>query len=469
MPVPVISISQMREWEKATWADGKTEAEVIRRVGKKVARRARRLTATGDRILILAGKGHNGDDARAVAEHLENRRVDLLEVLLPQSDLLQIEMAVKKRPALIIDGLFGIGLSRALGENWQKIIAVINASHIPVLAIDVPSGLNADTGEALGAAVKAEITLTVGAPKIGLLTPAALPLVGRLEIVEDVGLIPCPLTGELLWVLPGDFENFPPRRPVISNKGSYGHLAVVSGSFGYHGAAVLATHAAQRAQPGLVTVFTEEEVFQPVAAQLQSAMVNVWKPELKFSEKTSAVLIGPGLAAPKRAEELKSFTRQIWREARIPMVVDASALTFLESEGFPPDAIRVLTPHPGEAARLLGATIADVQTNRVQALRNISKKYGGCWVILKGHQTLTGRAEGSIFVNSSGNPHLAQGGTGDVLAGYLSGLLAQPELQSQAAHTISFAVWQHGATADKLMAARANWTVEDLVAELGNA
>ena len=469
MPVPVISISQMREWEKATWADGETEAEVIRRVGKKVARRVRRLTAAGDRILILAGKGHNGDDARAAAEYLENRRVDLLEVLLPQSDLLQIEMALKKKPALVIDGLFGIGLSRALGENWQKIIAAVNASRIPVLAVDVPSGLNADTGEALGAAMEAAVTLTVGAPKTGLLTPAALRQVGRLEIVEDVGLVPCPHGGELQWVLPGDFENFPPRRPVVSNKGSFGHLAVVAGSFGYHGAAVLATHAAQRAHPGLVTVFTQEDIFQPVAAQLQSAMVNVWKPELKFPGKTSAVLIGPGLAAPQQAAELKNFTRQLWREARFPMVVDASALDFLEPENFPADAIRVLTPHPGEAARLMGTSVAEVQANRVQAVREISKKFGGCWVVLKGHQTLTGRAEGIILINSSGNPHLAQGGTGDVLGGFLAGLLAQPELQSKAALTISFAVWQHGATADKLLAGRANWTVEDLVAEIGNA
>jgi NAD(P)H-hydrate epimerase len=468
MPVPVISISQMREWEKATWADGETEAEVIRRVGKKLARRVRRLTSVGDRILVLAGKGHNGDDARAAAEHLENRRVDLLEVLLPQSDLLPIEMALKKKPVLVVDGLFGIGLSRPLGENWQKIIAAVNASKIPVLAVDVPSGLNADTGEALGAAIEAAVTLTVGAPKNGLLAPAALRLVGRLEIVEDVGLVPCPHGGELQWVLPGDFENFPPRRPVVSNKGSYGHLAVVAGSFGYHGASILATHAAQRAHPGLVTLFTQENVFQPVAAQLQSAMVNIWKPELKLPEKTSAVLIGPGLAALSHATELKAFTRHLWHEASYPVVVDASALDLLESGGFPADAIRVLTPHPGEAARLLGTAVADVQGNRVQALRNLSKKFGGCWVVLKGHQTLTGRAEGPVLINSSGNPHLAQGGTGDVLGGFLAGLLAQPELQNQPAQTISFAVWQHGAAADQLEARRANWIVEDLVAELGN-
>lgn len=469
MPVPVITIAQTREWEKATWAGGGAEDDVIRRVGKKVARRIRRLTAVGDRVLILAGKGHNGDDARAAAEHLENRRVDMLEVLLPQSDLLQIEMALKKKPALVVDGLFGIGLSRPLGENWQKIVAVVNASKIPVLAIDVPSGINADTGEVLGAAIEAAITLTVGAPKAGLLTPQAIPFVGRLEVVEDVGLTNCPVSAGLQWMLPSDFGGFPPPRAVSGHKGSFGHLAVVAGSFGYHGASVLATHAAQRAQPGLVTLFTEERVFVPVAAQLQSALVNVWKADLKFPEKTSAVLAGPGLAAPTCEPELKPLVRQWWRDAKFPVVVDASALAFLAAESFPSEAIRVLTPHPGEAARLLGATIQEVQANRVGALRELSKKYGGCWIVLKGHQTLIGRSEGDIFVNCSGNAHLAQGGTGDVLAGYLAGLLAQPELQKDPAKTICFAVWQHGAAADKLQVSRANWLVEELAAEIGNA
>ncbi len=468
MPVPVINIAQMREWEKATWAAGETEAEVIRRVGKRIARRVRRLTAVGERVLVLAGKGHNGDDARAVAGHLENRRVDLLEVLLPQSDLLGVEMALKKKPALVVDGLFGIGLSRPLGENWQKIVAAINASKVPVLAIDVPSGLNADTGEPLGAAIEAALTLTVGAPKSGLLSPAALPWVGRLEIVEDVGLVPCPHAGELNWALPGDFDHFPPRRSIAAHKGSFGHLAVVAGSPGFHGASVLAARAAQRAQPGLVTLFTQAEVFVPVAAQLQAAMVHVWKPETQLPEKTSAVLVGPGLAAPQYAAELKDFTRKIWREAVFPVVVDASALDFLAPEPFPAGAIRVLTPHPGEAARLLGTTAPAVQADRIPALRQLSQKFGSCWVVLKGHQTLVGTATGSVGINSSGNPQLAQGGSGDVLAGFLAGLLAQPELQREPAKTISYAVWQHGAAADHLSSTRANWTIEDLGAEIGN-
>lgn len=468
MPIPVLNIAQMRAWEKATWASGQTQAEVIRRVGKRIARRARKLTSTDDVIVILVGKGHNGDDARAAKSHLEGRRVKLIELLLPASDLIKVEMTLREKPALIIDGIFGIGLNRPLSEAWQKIIAAINAARIPVLSVDVPSGLNAETGEHFGAVIEASITLTVAAPKTGLLTPAAWASVGRLEIADDVGFVPCTVKSDLNWVQPGDFENFPPPRTVAGHKGTFGHAVMIAGSFGFHGAGVLTAHGAQRAQPGLVTLVTQPEVYVPIAAQLSAAMVNVWRPDAPLPENVTAVLIGPGLAALKNSEALKNFTRQLWRESKVPLIVDASGLDFLAAEIFPPNALRVLTPHPGEAARLLETTADKIQGNRVQALRDISKKHGGCWVVLKGSQTLIGRSTGDILVNSSGNPHLAQGGSGDLLAGFITGLLAQPALQADAAKTLAYAVWEHGTAADKLQSERTNWTIEDLAEALGN-
>ena len=182
MPVPVINNAQMREWEGATWAAGQTEAEVIRRVGKKIARRARKLTRSDDLILILAGKGHNGDDAAAAREVLDSRRVELLAVTGAEADLPKLEQLLQQKPALVIDGLFGIGLNRPLDNGWIKLIERVNESKIPVLSIDVSSGLDADTGEHFGAAIEAAVTLTVGAPKIGMLAQAAWPFVGRLEV-----------------------------------------------------------------------------------------------------------------------------------------------------------------------------------------------------------------------------------------------------------------------------------------------
>jgi len=458
----------MREWETATWATGQTEAAVIRRVGQRVAGRARLLTRAGDAILLLAGKGHNGDDARAAREFLDDRTAKILELSAPETDLPALESALREKPALIIDGLFGIGLNRPLSEPWQKIIGRINAAKIPVLAVDVPSGLDADTGAPWGAAVHAAVTLTIGAPKSGLLSSPAWPFVGRLEVASEVGLIPCPLPGDLRWTLSEDFAGFPPPRPVADHKGSFGHVAIIGGSIGYHGAAVLATRGAQRAQPGLTTVFPQENVYVPVASQLQSAMVAPWNRDLRLPEGTSALLVGPGLAARGVVEDLRQSLHHWWRDLDCPMVVDASALDYVSAGPVTRKAGRVMTPHPGEAARLLNWPTPKVQANRLAALREISRRFSQCWVVLKGHQTLIGRSEGEVFVNSSGNPHLAQGGSGDLLAGYIAGLLAQPPLQTDIAKTLGYAVWQHGAAADKLQATKPNWMVEDLAVELGN-
>jgi hydroxyethylthiazole kinase-like uncharacterized protein yjeF len=468
MPLPVISTAQMREWEAATWAGGRTEAEVIRRVGQSVARRAQSITREDDLFLLLAGKGHNGDDIRAAQEFLTGRKIKILDLFQPETDLPALENALKQKPALVIDGLFGIGLNRTLDEPWQKIIAAVNAAGIPVLSVDVPSGLNADTGETFGAAIEAQVTLTVGAPKTGMLAEPAWPFVGRLEVAEDIGLIDCPVQSDWQWSLPGDFQNFPPPRKAHAHKGSFGHLSIIAGSFGFHGAAVLTTRGAQRAQPGLVTLFTQENVYHPVASQLQSAMVNVWQPDAKkMSTGFDALLVGPGLAARDLPPELRHAVRHWWRDYEHPLVVDASALDLVVGEPFMKKFLRVLTPHPGEAARLLNWPVPKIQGNRVLALRELSKKFGGAWVVLKGHQTLIGRAEGKIFVNPSGNPHLAQGGSGDVLSGFIAGLLAQPLLRADPETALRYAVWQHGAAADELQTTRANWTIEELADKLG--
>lgn len=254
-----------------------------------------------------------------------------------------------------------------------------------------------------------------------------------------------------------------------SHKGSNGHLAIVAGSLGYHGASVLAARAAQRAQPGLITLFTDEHAYHAVAPQLQAVMVNVFKPELKFPDATSAVLIGPGLHAPGMADAMRKSLQRLWRNSSLPLVVDASALDWLTPHSLPKNIIRVITPHPGEAARMLNWTTQQVQADRPRALRELSKKFGSCWVVLKGHQTIVGNEEGNIYVNSSGNPFLGQGGTGDVLGGYIAGLLAQPELQTDTGEALRFAVWRHGNAADALQEKEKSWVTEDLITEMGNA
>lgn len=467
MPLPVISVGQMREWEQATWNSGQTEAAVIARVGESVAKHALQLTRPGDAILVLAGKGHNGDDARHAEPHLHDRRVQVCNVNDPGTDFATVMQHLGEHPALIIDGLFGIGINRPLDAQWQTLIQHVNDSHVPILAVDVPSGLNAETGEPQGAAIRASVTLTVGAPKLGMLLHPAWPYVGRLEVTGDVGLAKCPLTSELNWILPRDFRFFPPARQATAHKGDFGHLCIYAGSLGYHGAAVLASRGAQHAQPGLVTLHTPEDVYHVIASQLQAVMVHVWDPAQKAVGNHASMLIGPGLAAKTLPDSMKHFTRLTWRDSLVPVVVDASALDWVPVAPVPKNAIRVLTPHPGEAARLLRTTADQVQANRLAALREISKRHGNCWVILKGAQTLIGRSTGPVGVNSSGNPRLAQGGSGDVLAGFLAGLLGQPALQADPFTTLCYGVYEHGAAADRLDAVKSNWVVEDLVQEIG--
>ena len=467
MGLPLITIAQMREWEKASWVAGRTENEVIRRVGGVVGAHALRLTEPGELVLILVGKGHNGEDARCAGECLTDRRVKALDVVDPLQDLPKLETLLSLGPALIIDGLFGIGLNRPLSPEWVKLIERVNQAGVRVLAVDVPSGLNADTGATHGAAIQASVTVTVGAPKTGMLQEPAWPFVGRLEVAAEVGLVPCPLSSEIQWTLPEDFRGFPPPRQAATHKGTYGHLAVLAGSLGYHGAAVLAARGAQRAHPGLITLFSLEAVYHVIAPQLQAVMVSPWRTEVNLPGEFAAVAVGPGLAAPEATAQLKQVVRHLWRDSFVPVVVDASALDWIPMDPTPRNAIRVITPHPGEAARLCNSTPKQIQANRLNALRQVSRRFGNAWVVLKGHQTLIGRSSGEVYVNSTGNPHLAQGGSGDVLCGYLAGMLAQTTLQADPLKTIRFAVWQHGATADRLQATQPNWVVEDLVRELG--
>ncbi|MCI0748199.1 MAG: NAD(P)H-hydrate dehydratase [Verrucomicrobia subdivision 3 bacterium] len=467
MPFPVISVAQMREWEKVTWASGQTEQAVMRRAGDAVARTAERMTKVGDRILVLAGKGHNGEDARFAAASIKERTAQLVPVFDPDLVIREFSPLLSPAPALIIDGLFGIGLNRPLARPWTHLIEKLNETKVPLLAVDVPSGLNADTGEPLEVAIRATITLTLGAVKQGFLKPSAWPFVGKLEVAPDIGLVPYPFETEISLIDAADFDGFPPPRPVAGHKGTFGHLAIIAGSVGYHGAAVLAARGAQRAQPGLITLYTTEGAYVPVARQLQSVMVKPWQPPLRLPESCTALMIGPGLAAEDLAPTMRDAAHDLWKNSELAVIVDASALAWLP-EGPSKSAMRVITPHPGEAARMLGVNTSELQADRPAALRQLSRRFGDCYVALKGHQTLMGRSTGDLFVNSSGNPHLAQGGSGDLLAGYLGGLFAQPELQKEPARTLRYAVWQHGAAADSLLARKPNWTVEELADVLGS-
>jgi NAD(P)H-hydrate epimerase len=197
-------------------------------------------------------------------------------------------------------------------------------------------------------------------------------------------------------------------------------------------------------------------------------MVHVWEPGFQLPVAATTLVFGPGLSAPDIPEGFRDQLRDFWADQPMPMVADASGLDWLTSGTFKRDAIRVITPHPGEAARLLGSAVADIESDRPAAVRQLSRRFGGCLVVLKGHQTLIGSAEGAQYLNSSGNPGLAQGGSGDLLAGLLGGLLAQPALAREPVRAVRHGVWWHGAAADRLAGSLPHWTIEDLPVALGS-
>ncbi|HMO64371.1 MAG TPA: NAD(P)H-hydrate epimerase, partial [Verrucomicrobiota bacterium] len=267
MPQPVLTLAEMRAWEAATWAAGVREGDVIERAGTAVARHLLPRLRPDSRVLVLAGPGNNGADARHAAAHLPADRTRVEEVHSPAAvaDVIGWLEAYRNADVWILDGLFGIGLNRPLDADWQHLIRVLNQSGHPVLAVDVPSGLNADTGEVMGAAIRARVTLTLGAVKRGLLASAAAPYVGRLELAHEIGLLPEVLpascrqspdeagkmpAARLAWSLAEDFRGFPPARADEGHKGMFGHVAILAGSLGWHGAAVLAARGALAARPG---------------------------------------------------------------------------------------------------------------------------------------------------------------------------------------------------------------------------
>lgn len=459
MSVPVISVAQMREWEQATWDAGITEKGVIAQVGKKLGFWLQTTALSAHGFVIVAGKGNNGEDARQSLPFFESHSLPaplVVNVKDPVTDFAELDRALSEhRDCAIVDALFGIGLNRTLSEDWIRVIERLNDSRSEVYSVDCPSGLDSDTGRTMGAAIRATRTLTLGAPKRGLLTPQAIEYVGRLETESDIGLVECPFEDSLNWTEGKDFEDFPPRRSIASHKGSHGHLAIVAGSSGYHGAAVLAAEGAFNAMPGLVSVFAHEPCYIPVASQLKAAMVHPWTEGIDFPDKATAILVGPGLANEQLPESVRGFVRKLWAESPVTVIADASALDWLPEGKTPEGAIRLMTPHPGEAARMLGTDSKEIQADRASTLKRLSEKYGNCFVVLKGHQTLVGNSIGPVYINSTGNPLLAQGGSGDVLAGFLAGLLAQPILTQDALRTIRYAIWAHGMAADHAAASDA--------------
>jgi hydroxyethylthiazole kinase-like uncharacterized protein yjeF len=422
----------------------KLSLPLMARAGAAAAQLAARLVPdAGKDVLVLAGPGNNGGDARIVAERLKEQFFRVTLASNPD------EVPMDRSWALVVDGLFGIGLAREITGEHATLVHYVNRQRCPVLALDVPSGLHADTGRVLGCAVRASHTVTFIGLKPGLLTLEGPDHCGEISVagleLDSNALLRRDLPQG--WVAaPALFKDALRRRPRNFHKGMAGSLGILGGAAGMTGAALLAGRAALKLGAGRVYVGLLSH---------DSLLVDPHSPELMLrhaddalGQDLDALVVGPGIGASERAETLVGAALA----SDLPCVLDADGLNLVaQSEDLRQACMRrradtLLTPHPAEAARLLGSTTGEVQSDRLAAARRLAKDYNA-HVVLKGNGSRLVARDGHWFVNRSGNPGLASAGTGDVLAGLLGALLAQ---RFSGESSLVLGVHLHGAAADEL-------------------
>lgn len=459
---PVLTIDGLRALER-----DHADAGLMARAGAVAASIAAAMLGTrSGTVVVLAGPGNNGGDAFVCARELRSRGCDVVVVTASGDQAMPADAAEAwralqgsgarfervpptTRPALIVDGLFGVGLTRALATPYAGWVEWANASGAPILALDVPSGLDAATGVAHAPTIVGSATATFIALKPGLLTCDGPDHCGELS-VHDLGLGEAlPNAGvRLEWrPLSRALPSILARRQRKSHKGTFGRACVVGGAEGLVGAALLAGRAALRLGAGRVVVGLAAR--SPPLVDWSAAELML-REAGAVGDEYDAWVIGPGLGGGERAQAIVEKAAGCAQ----PIVLDADALNAIASNVALRDAVAnrgaatLATPHPAEAARLLGCSTADVQANRVHAATQLSTSLRA-HVVLKGAGSIVARPDGTFDVNASGNPALATAGSGDVLAGMLGALLAQGIDPGQA---LRIGVCLHGAAADALVA-----------------
>ena len=503
----VVTAAEMRQIDQDTIEGiGIPGIVLMETAGSAIVRAIERHYPTCQRIGIFAGKGNNGGDGIVIARQLAHigRDVRLFLVSPPDSFTgeAQINLQIAKRLTasfglqaapksglrideiltdaalepdtslnhiascdLLVDAIFGTGLRGTVRDPIATVINAINRLPTPTLSVDLPSGLDADTGHPLGPCVRAERTVTIGLPKRGLLMHPGAELAGKLEVI-DIGFPEQVVDAQDIkvnWTSATQAAQWMPLRPPSSHKGSYGRVLVVAGSTGMTGAAALASEAALRAGAGLVTLATPKHL-NPILEGLLPEVMTLPLPEtdtgslavsatsaiLEFAEKTKSILaIGPGLS---QHPETVSLIHQLIRENReqglgLRMVIDADGLNALSQDReiiSLLDSETVLTPHPGEMARLTKTSIPTLETDRISTAQQFASEHG-VTLVFKGAPTVISDPNGNLWVNSTGNPGMATGGMGDVLTGVIAGLMAQ-DISSESAAALG--VYLHGSAGD---------------------
>jgi ADP-dependent NAD(P)H-hydrate dehydratase / NAD(P)H-hydrate epimerase len=507
----VLNAAQMREADRRTIEEvGIPSLVLMENAGRQVvaAIEAMHGELLDGQMGILCGRGNNGGDGFVIARTLVQRGVDVavflmgrvadvrgdarvnLEILgrlgitvveIADSQAWELHVSEVTDCTLIVDAIFGTGLDAPISGFMESVIADVNASGIPVVAVDLPSGLSADTCDTIGDSIEAGLTVTLAAPKLPLVLPPAETRAGDI-VIADIGI-----PGGILEGLEGPRidlltrasmrELIPPRTP-DSHKGDYGRVLLIAGSRGKSGAAHLAATGALRSGAGLVTVATAAGAQSVVAALGPEYMTEPIEESGEGLDPDAVdrilelardvVAIGPGLG---QGAGTRRFVQAVVDRATMPVVIDADGLNAFAGD---PDNLAgregrsvIITPHPGEMARLVGMSTDEVQASRIEIARNFAIAHH-VYVVLKGHRTLVATPDDKMFINPTGNPGMATGGTGDVLTGMIAAWLAQL-LDAEAA--CKLAVYLHGMAGDLAEADEGEvaMTALDVASRLGDA
>ena len=507
----VLNAAQMREADRRTIDEiGISSLVLMENAGRQAvaAMEAVYTDLLERQVAVLCGRGSNGGDGFVVARTLIQRGVDVsvflmgrvadvrgdarinLEILgrlgltvveVADSQAWELHFSELSDCTLIVDAIFGTGLNAPVSGFIESVVTDVNSSGIPVVAIDLPSGLSADSPEPIGPSIEAGLTVTLAAPKLPLVLPPAEARAGDI-VIADIGI-----PGEVLEAVDGPRmylatrasmrELVAPRTP-DSHKGDYGRVLVVAGSPGKTGAAYLAAVGALRSGAGLVTIATPSRCQAVLAAMAPEYMTeSLVETEAGLDPDgvdrvidmaRDVIALGPGLGD---ASGTREFIRRIVDRAGMPMVIDADGLNAFVDD---PDRLTgregrdvIITPHPGEMARLVGMTTDEVQASRIEIARNFAVAHH-VFVVLKGHRTLIATPDEKMFINPTGNPGMATGGTGDVLTGMIAAWLGQL-LDAEAACRL--AVYLHGLAGDlaETDEGEVAMTSADVAAHLGDA
>jgi len=507
----VLNSAQMREADRRTIEDiGIPSLVLMENAGRQaVAAMESMYSDLLDRqIALLCGRGNNGGDGFVIARTLAQRGADVsvfllasvddvrgdarvnLEILgrlgltvieIGDSQAWELHVSEVADCSLIVDAIFGTGLRAPVTGLIESVIADVNASGIPVVAIDVPTGLSADSADEVGPSIHAGLTVTLAAPKLPLVLPPAEAHAGSI-VIADIGIPSDVIDGvdgariELL-TRSGMRELIAPRA-ADGHKGDYGSVLIVAGSRGKTGAAHLAAVGALRSGAGLVTIATPA-CCQATIASLGPEYMTEALPETgaglhpdgvdrALEIARDVIAIGPGLG---QSAETRDFIHQLVDRATMPLVVDADGLNAFAGD---PDRLTgregrdvIITPHPGEMARLVRMSTDEVQSSRLEIARNFAVAHH-VYVVLKGHRTLIATPDEKVFINPTGNPGMATGGTGDVLTGMIAAWLAQL-LDAEAA--CKLAVYLHGMAGDLAEAdeGEVSMTSADVAGHIGDA